>query len=105
MPWHIKRLRSTTRIAVALLCMQLAGVCAAFAEISRGPVDLSKVFIKTNNSSLDLEQSKATSVFKPTKVTCPAKHTEGCTIRVETSVDIWDVPANGAMLETLLVSG
>ena len=100
MPYRIERLRSKTRTAVALACIFLGGVCATFGDISRGPLTLSKVFINDEFLRLDLQQSSPpTAAFPTTGITCPAKHTKGCTIRVETSIEIWDVPSNGTMLE------
>jgi hypothetical protein len=103
---RIKQWMSTTRTAVALVCILLvAGRATAVAD-NFGPFTPSKVFIDHTFTTLELQEGASpTPAFASKSVTCPAKHIKGCTILVETTVSIWDVPGNGAMLEWFLVDG
>jgi len=105
--WQVvEKLRSTTKIAVTLACIVLAVGGATFAEDDLGPLTLSKVFVDHTFSALELQHAASPmSAFKSKNVTCPAKHTKGCTILVETSIEIWDVPSNGTMWEWVWASG
>lgn len=92
-----KKLHGSVPMGFVLLWI-LLGVTFAHAA-SRGPLIPSKVFINDDFSRIDLEPNKIVRVFPATRVTCPAKHTKGCTIKLETFLELFDVPTNGTVLE------
>jgi len=101
-----KQWMSTTRTTVALVCVFLGAGRATVTADDFGPFTLSKVFIEHTFSYMELQQAlPPTPAFASKNVTCPAKHTKGCTVLVETTISIWDVPSNGAMWEWFLVDG
>lgn len=103
MSWHVERLRSTSRIALALLCFLTANHIT-FART--GPFTPSSVFIEHTYSDLKLKQGASpTPAFTSKNVTCPANRTKGCTIRVKTSIEVTDVPPDGSIWETVFESG
>jgi len=105
MLWHVEMLRSTTRVAVALVCVLVGATPVTFAG-SSGPFAPWRVFVEHTFFTLDLQQGALpTTAFASKHVACPARSTRGCSVRVKTSIDIWDVPSQSGMREWVLVSG
>lgn len=94
-----------TRI-LALVCVLLGAGRGILAAEEFGPLIPSKVFVEHTFDALQLNHGdSAIPAFKSKNVTCPAKHTNGCTVLVETSIEIWDVPAGAVMWEWVWASG
>ena len=92
-----KWLRSSTRIALALVLM--GGACLTSAQSSgASPLVPSKVYLNTEGGPLHLDGGDPyTTAFPLTQVTCPASRTNGCTIRVVTSFQTRGVPDGGQL--------
>ena len=116
---HIDLPRVTIRAVLALLCILTSGLCTTtFAQdggqpseapsaaptVLAGPLTLSRVFLSTENNALSLSTTAATA-FSARRVTCPSAHTKGCTIKVETSSQFWNIASGAVAQELVSVTG
>jgi hypothetical protein len=110
--------RPITR-TVALVCMLIGAFAtatlaqsgqpsetnpSAVLSVNTGPLALSKTFINTENGFLGLSSPPA-AAFAAVKLTCPATHTKGCTIRLDVSSQFWNIPAGAAAQVSISSSG
>src|SRR5580704_12161919 len=119
MDCHTDRSIGSLRRALAL-CGLLAALCATTfaqekgqpAEEDRqapppafvGPLTLSRTFVETQSGALSLTPTAA-AAFSSRNVTCPATHANGCTLRIETSSQFWNIPSGAVAQESITVTG
>lgn len=112
--------RSIGMIRRALaLCIVVAGVCTTmFAQEGQpagdnrlapppaflGPLTLSRTFMETQNGALSLSTTAA-GAFSARNVTCPTTHANGCTLKIETSSQFWDIVSGSVAQESISVTG
>src|ERR1700690_2722462 len=120
MDCHTDRSIGTIGRALVLLCMLAAGLCTTMfaqdkgqpGEDNRqapppaflGPLTLSRTFLETQNGALSLSTTAA-AAFSSRNVTCPATHANGCTLKIETSSQFWDIASGAVAQELISVTG
>lgn len=118
MPNYFRCRKSSVRMFLAVSMMVAVVGSMAFAQgksqpssgepvappIAAGPLTLSQTFFDVENDGLGLGVTLVPA-FVDRTVTCPASHTKGCLIKVETSSQFWDIPAGTAAVESITASG
>lgn len=79
-PWVVS-IRAILVLGIATLAQLGTG---SAQEVGGSNLKLSSTTIKANSQSLSLSTNQV-AAFSPTKLTCPATHTNGCSIQVEVS--------------------
>ena len=69
-----------------------------------GPLTLSRTFVETQSGALSLTTTAA-AAFSSRNVTCPATHANGCTLKIETSSQFWNITSGSVAQESISVSG
>jgi hypothetical protein len=95
----VKWLGNSTRTAIALVSILVGGVCSTFAQgFTSGQLVPSKVYMNTEMGPLYVNDGDPyIAAFVPTAITCPASRPDGCTLRVETSLQVTGAPVGGQL--------
>jgi len=83
-----KNLKSKTQAAVVLLCVLTSGISTMFAAPTDdvwGPATSYEMYFH-RGGYVTIPAGKDKKAFSSQSVTCPASHTRGCAIRVETTI-------------------
>jgi hypothetical protein len=90
-------------LALGITSLVLLGV-ALGQEVGASNLQLASTTIKANNQTLALSSTQV-AAFSATELTCPATHTQGCSIRIEVSSQFSNVVKGANAQVDVSISG